>query len=356
MKSDFTRWAMAPASWITASAESLGDIVISTRIRIARNVPLYPFPHNAPNNVQTQLRSKVFEAAKLSTSLNRSIPFFLNELSSLEKSFLIERHLISVLHAKEQGEKGLIVSSGESISIMVNEEDHIRAATFSPGFSFSEAWDLLKTIDEDLEKHVPYAFDPKLGYLTACPTNVGTGMRVSFLLHLPVLVLTGKIQDTINRLSQMGFTTRGVYGEGTQGLGDLFQISNSNTLGLSERAILESTEKVVKQVTQTEKKETQSLLASEKNRAFEDLVFRSYGTLQSARMLNYEETMGCLSLIRLGKKMGMDIRPSLQGITNLFFLCQPAHLWIRSEKHPTTAQEEGVLRAEYTRKSLKKIS
>ena len=349
MKSDLAQWAAAPASWITGEGETLGETVISSRIRMARNLFTVPFPQNATAQLQKQAREQILAIFHSSKNLPAHTVFHINDFDQLERAFLMERQLISREHANTEGEKWLLVTTGESISIMVNEEDHIRAASFQPGLNLKDAWEKLDVLDDELSAKCSVAYDADFGYVTACPTNTGTGLRASCLLHLPGLTLTGKVNEVITKLERMGVTTRGFYGEGTRALGDLYQISNALTLGRSESFVLDGIGKVVRSVSSLEKIEEKALFDGPGKIQVEDRIFRSLGILQSARALEFEEGMHHLSLVRLGKKANLDIPLGMKKLTNLFFLAQPAHLWLRKGEAAAQSTTEAVLRADYMR-------
>ena len=346
---DFQNWASAPASWITSSGNTLKDTVLASRVRIARNLSSFPFPHNASNNLQKNILDTVMPAIQSTSSLKNGFAIKMSGLVPLNRNFLMERQLISHEHAFPDGARGLVVSAGESLSIMINEEDHIRAASFKPGFALSEAWGVLSKLDDELNQKVSIAYDSTFGYITTWPTNTGTGLRASCLLHIPGLVLLRQMPQAIQNLEGMGVTTRGFYGEGTSALGDLIQVSNSKTLGINETSIIESIEQVVKSLSKLEQKAEESLVQEPNRTKTEDRIFRSLGTLKSARLLNYEESMQHISLIRLGSKLGLDVGLNIADITNLFFLIQPAHLWIRGGGKDVSVADESRLRADYLR-------
>jgi protein arginine kinase len=235
---------------------------------------------------------------------------------------------------------------------MINEEDHIRAACFRPGLALTEAWETLSRLDDDLAGRLAFSYNAQLGYVTACPTNMGTGLRASCLLHLPALVMTGKIQHVINELAQYGLTARGFYGEGTMALGDLFQISNVRTLGESESQLIKEVEQAVKEICLREKQEHQNIQESNLKLRAEDLISRSFGTLQWARTLNLAEGMKHVSLVRLGLKLRKQLPLKMDKVTSFFFLSQPVHLQIRSPRSRTPVSVESI-RADYFRGELK---
>ncbi|MCB4755673.1 MAG: ATP--guanido phosphotransferase [Elusimicrobia bacterium] len=351
MAIDFSAWATAPASWIASPGNDLAGTVISSRVRVARNLTGFPFPHNAPVQSQRQILNLILPTLMKLGSLHASTGLRLDELNSLQRSFLMERQLISYQHANQQGEKGLVVSSGERLAIMINEEDHIRAACFSPGLALDEGWTSLNELDDEMKKVLPMAYDPEFGFITACPTNMGTAIRASCLMHLPALASTGRVQQVMRGLERANLVARGFYGEGTSSLGDLFQISNANTLGRSETALLSHVEKTVKTLSALEKDEQEVILKGDNRVRIEDRIFRSLGTLQSARVLNFNEAMYHLSMVRLGILLGVQVKADLTTITNAYFLIQPAHLLVRQKPSGTEVSDD-VLRAATLRQKL----
>lgn len=354
MNSQFAKWASAPPGWMSVPGNDLGGFVISSRVRIARNVAGLPFPHNNTLPAQNRILKDLSKFLASLTHLKSAHSFYLNDLSLIERSFLMERPLISREHACEKGERGLIVTAGEIISIMINEEDHIRAASFQAGLGLLEAWETLSALDDELMSKIPLAWDPAYGFITACPTNLGTGLRGSSLLHLPALSLTGKIQRVVHDLNDNGFVTRGFYGEGSRSLGDLLQISNSRTLGRTEAGAIKEVEKIIKGVCALEKKEEQALLEGATRPIMYDRVFRSLGTLKSARLLSFVEAMGHLSMVRLGILLKFDIDMALDKVTHLFFLAQPAHLMVQNGA--LEDREDQKVCADFLREKFKPVA
>jgi protein arginine kinase len=353
VNTNFARWSSAPPSWITTSGDSLDATVISSRVRIARNFANASFPHHASESAQKQVLDSAIAALKGTKHLDKSHAFFLETLTPVQRAFLAERHLISRQHTQTDGHKGLIVSAGESVSIMINEEDHIRAACFRAGLDLEDAWEAIERIDDDLSARAPISYASEWGFLTACPTNMGTGLRASCLVHLPALTLTNKIHQILETLPAAGLTVRGFYGEGTTAVGDLFQISNAQTLGRSETQILRDVEKGVRSLASLEAKEARNLLSERLNTQLQDRVFRAYGTLRYARTLEYGECMKLLSWVRLGVRLKLDLSLSIESINNLFFLTQPAHLSVHVVNEKLTAPEAET-RATFVREKLKR--
>ncbi len=327
-----------------------GDIVMSSRIRLARNLKEIPFPQWARRPQRIEVLSRLDDALKKSKFLKNALVVRLSELNELDRLFLVERHLISREHASSPNEKAAVIGDREIVAIMVNEEDHLRFQVLQSGFNLQEAWAVLGRIDAELEPKLSYAFAPEWGYLTACPTNVGTGMRASCMLHLPCLVMTKQINRVLHALTKLGLTARGLYGEGTEATGNFFQLSNQVSLGLSEEEILDNLERLIKQVVEQEEAARKALL-NQSREALEDRIWRAYGTLKSAHLITSNETVELLSLVRLGVDMGLI--PTLdRGLVNkLFIQTQPAHLQ-KLEGRALNPSERDTRRAKLLRDTL----
>lgn len=318
-------------SWLNGRGPSSG-IVFSSRVRLARNISGIPFPSRAAKIQKEEVFKKMKEVYKKIKSLKNTIFVSMEDLSDLDRQFLLERHLISQEHRVDLEAKGLVVSADERIAIMINEEDHLRIQVITSGFNLNECWDILNEIDNELSKIVHFSFSPELGYLTACPTNVGTALRVSCMLRLPALIFTKKINKILELLAKISFTTRGIFGEGTQALGDFFQISNQVSLGISEGELIDNLLGVVKQVIEQEM-EARSLLLKKHKVSLEDNVWRALGVLRNTRLISSKEALSHLSMLSLGLDLGiMDKEESLAGskgrelVNSLFIIIQPAHL------------------------------
>lgn len=323
--------AESMAEW-TSGKGLLSEIVISSRIRLARNIEGIPFP---PRAEEVDLKN-IYEITKQvieKSHLFKDLKFFLlDELSPLESQFLVEKHLISIYHAREKHPyRGCVYNQEETISIMINEEDHFRIQYLLSGLQLNEIWKFINQIDDEIGKDVTYAFSEKEGYLTSCPTNVGTGMRASVMLHLPALVKLNRLNDILKAISKIGYVVRGFYGEGTEVMGNLFQISNQITLGLSEEEIIDNLEKVNQQIVCQEQKARKELLSEFKSQ-LEDQVWRAYGILSNARIISSSETMELLSKLRLGVELGMISHLDLGTINKMMLLIQPAYLQMLAGK------------------------
>jgi protein arginine kinase len=278
----------------------------------------------------------------------------MDNLTAADKQLLVERHLISREHAAKSVGSGLILNREESFCVMVNEEDHLRMQALRPGFQIREAWNAIDRFDTSLEKKLDFAFDNELGYLTACPTNLGTGIRVSAMLHLPGCVLDEQINPIISSVNKLGLAVRGLYGEGTEALGNVFQVSNQMTLGESETVIVERLEKVLAQIIEHEQNARERLL-EKKSKVVLNHIGRAYGILANAHSISSKETMNLLSLMRLGIDMGLFPNTQRTLVDELFLVTQPAHLQ-RQFPDKLSAEERDLHRADMLRDRLKNVS
>lgn len=301
------------------------EIVISCRVRLARNLSRFPFPVKAELKNKEELLSVIEKLTGESKFLKEALFLRLNKLDELDRQFLMERHLISREHAAGENGSAVIIGKRELVNIMVNEEDHLRLQVLHSGFQLQESWSLINELDNDLDKKLDFAFSSRLGYLTSCPTNVGTGLRASVMLHLPALVLTKQINQVLQAILKLGLAVRGLYGEGTEASGNLFQISNQVTLGKSEDEIISSLEKVIKQIIGHERN-ARKLLIKNNVKQVEDRVGRAYGILRNAHIISSKEAIELLSTLRMGVDLGLLSQVDRQTINELFLLTQPAHL------------------------------
>lgn len=325
------------------------DIVISSRVRIARNLREYPFPMLATNQQSREVLDKVSAVMEQEDlkEISRFTLLPLTEMNELQKMVLVEKHLISPNLANESRNGAVILSDNESISIMVNEEDHLRIQCLYPGFQIKEAWDLANQVDDVFETELEYGFDEKRGYLTSCPTNVGTGIRASVMMHLPGLVLSQQINRILTAVTQVGLAVRGIYGEGSEALGNLFQISNQITLGQSEQEIIDNLYGVAKQIIEHERAARQKLVQESKVRIV-DRVNRSYGVLAHAAIIDSKEAAQRLSDVRLGIDLGMIRSVSPHVLNELMVMTQPGFLQqVAGEK--LSADERDMRRAQLIR-------
>ena len=327
------------------------DIVISSRIRLARNLAAFPFTNRASAHQKAEIESSLRERiAKL--GLEPPLDYLnVPGLSPLDRQFLVERQLISRELASAEGPRGVAVAPHETVSLMVNEEDHLRLQVMRSGFALDEAWQDIDKVDDLLEQKVTYAFSEEFGYLTACPTNVGTGMRASVMLHLPALVLTKQIEKVFRALQKINLAVRGLYGEGSRASGDFYQISNQVTLGKSETTILSEIREVIPQII-TYERQARTTLVRETKQALQDRVSRAFGTLCSATMMTSEETMDLLSSVRLGINLGLLDDLTIPTVNELFIHTQPAHLQ-KLMGSPLDGEERNAARARYLRRRLR---
>jgi len=335
--------------WLRGDGEE-SDVVVSTRIRLARNIDGFHFLTKATLEQKREIEALVRRKLK-EIDLPIALSYIsLPSLSEIDRSLLVERHLMSKEHSEGAGDRGVAISEDETVSIMVNEEDHLRLQVFRSGFELHGVWAQASEMDTLLESRMPFAFHSQFGYLSACPTNVGTGMRASVMLHLPALVLTKQIEKVFRAVTKINLAVRGLYGEGTQASGNFYQISNQATLGKTEQELLDNIASVVPQIIRYERRARESLKAESEKR-LEDKVWRSVGILQNARRMSSGEALELLSHIRLGMNTGILRSDSLPQINEMLLFSQPAHLQkiLRKGLEPS---ERDVARADFIRKTL----
>jgi len=316
--------ARSPAAWLSGDGPFSG-IVLSSRVRLARNLRGLPFGNRATNEERGRVIDDARAAAARATSLASGVYIDVSELSDVDRTLLFERHLISRDLAGEPGARGVLVEPSERVSVLVNEEDHLRVQGISPGYQLAAAWEIADRLDNELAQGLEFAFSDRWGYLTACPTNVGTGMRASVLIHLPSLVLTKQIGKVLQGIAQVGLAIRGLHGEGTEVMGNFFQVSNQTTLGVSESETVESLSRVAHQLIDREQEASRVLLRDARVEV-EDKVFRAYGILSSCRMITSEEMMSLASAVRLGVELGVLDSVPVASLNQMLILAQPAHL------------------------------
>jgi len=343
-------------SWLSGKGPQAG-IVFSSRIRLARNISGFVFPTKASDAKRNEVLKKVKAASTHVAELKNTNFIVLGDLTGLDKQFLLERHLISQEHMVPVAGKGLIVSKDEEIAIMINEEDHLRMQVITSGFDLKKCWSILDSIDNDFSKKINFSFLADLGYLTACPTNVGTAMRASCMMHLPALIFTKKINKILELLARISFTTRGLFGEGTQALGNFFQISNQVSLGASEEELIDNLAGVVNQVKDQEIAAREILLRKHKIN-LEDSIWRALGILRNCRLISSKETLSHLSILSLGLDLGIikdtnltKGRAAKELLNSLIIMTQPAHLQ-KIEGKPLKERERDYIRAEILREKL----
>jgi len=327
------------------------DIVVSSRIRLARNLSSYPFTSRASALQRSEIDQLLHDKIDKLDMDQRLEYVHLPGLPPLDRQLLVERQLISRELANAEGPRGVAVAPSETISIMINEEDHLRLQVIRSGFTLDECWQDIDRLDDALEQRIHYAFSDEFGYLTACPTNVATGMRASVMLHLPALVLTKQIEKVFRALQKIHLAVRGLYGEGSRASGDFYQISNQVTLGKSETTILTEIREVIPQIIAYER-QARSTLTRESRDLLHDRVRRALGTLQNAMMITSEETMDLLSNVRLGINLGLLEEITIRKVNELFIHTQSAHLQKLMGSSLDT-EERNSARARYLRQELR---
>ncbi len=317
------------------------DVVISTRVRLARNVNGYPFPAKLTKEKSKELTDEISKVLVQSNYGFEEID--IEALDDIKKNYLIEEYTISRNMLDGKISCKVFTGADGHVSIMANEEDHLRLQCIYSGFEPDKAYDLINKVDNLIGEKLPFAFSEKYGYLTACPTNVGTGMRVSFMVHLPALAMTGHLDDVFAAMGKLGVAVRGVYGEGSKSTGHIYQISNQVTLGLSEQEIIDKLTEVVNQVIAKEK-DLRNRVSKENGTAFTDKIMRSYGILKYAELLSSSELLELLSNVRLGVSLGMIDGVKLSQITDIMIKSRPAHI-ISDEGKVISATERDIKRA-----------
>src|SRR3989454_11431252 len=319
-------------------------IVLSSRVRLARNLRGFPFPGWAKKADRVKALEMIRPAVETSPQLASAFSESMDNLSAMDKQILVERHLISREHAAKGVGSGLVLNKEGTLCVMINEEDHLRMQALRPGLQLRSAWQGIDQVDTVLEKRLDYAFSNDLGYLTACPTNIGTGIRVSAMLHLPAMVLSEQINQIIQAVNKLGLAVRGLYGEGTEALGNVFQVSNQMTLGEAESDIVERLNKVLAQIIEHEEN-ARAMLLEKKPKTVYNHIGRAYGVLANAHSISSKETMNLLSLMRLGVDLGLFADLESWQEDEPFITTQPNHLQKRySEK--LSAEERDLLRAD----------
>src|SRR6266542_927407 len=329
-------------------------IVMSSRVRLARNLKGVAFPGWAKKAERIKTLEAIRPAVEALPQMADRFSETMDNFTLLDKNILVERHLISREHAAKNAGSGLVLNREETLCVMINEEDHLRMQALRPGLQLKQAWQAIDQVDSKLEKKLEYAFSPDLGYLTACPTNLGTGIRVSAMLHLPGLVLAEQINQIIQAVNKLGLAVRGLYGEGTEALGNVFQVSNQMTLGESESTIVERLEKVLAQIIEHEEN-ARATLMEKKAKMVHNHIGRAYGILANAHSISSKETMNLLSLLRLGVDVGLFPGVDRSLADELFLTTQPAHLQ-KQHTEKLSAEERDLLRADMVRERLKPIS
>ncbi|HEX3871317.1 MAG TPA: protein arginine kinase [Pirellulales bacterium] len=351
MTVDIEELARSCGEWLRGSGPE-SDIVISSRIRLARNLADFPFISRANTADRTEIERLMRERVTRVRDGAELDYVDVNKLEQIDRQFLFERQLISRELAEGQGARGVAIDPQERASLMINEEDHLRIQVMQSGLDLQTAWDKINRIDDLVEEQVTYAFNERLGYLTACPTNVGTGMRVSVMLHLPALVITRQIDKLFRSLQKISLAVRGLYGEGSQAMGDFYQISNQITLGRSETDLIKQVGDLVPTIIEYERK-AREFLVRESHENLHDRVSRAYGILRTAQTISSEETMHLLSSVRMGVNLGLIRDLEIPMLNQLFIYTQPAHLQKLSGVELDTA-DRNIERARFLRNRLNK--
>ena len=350
---DFDALTRTPGEWLRGTGPQ-SDVVVSSRIRLARNIAKYPFLTRADSKTRADIAAALRDVLDEVNVDGRLRYVDVARLDKLDRAVLVERQLISRELAETHGARGVGFGSEENVSVMINEEDHLRLQVLRSGFSIDECWDQADRLDDQIEQQMTYAFSNRHGYLTACPTNVGTGIRVSVMMHLPALVLSKEIQKVYQAMQKISLAVRGLHGEGSQATGDFYQISNQQTLGQSEEGLLAKLREVIDHVISYEQKVRRTLV-QEKRQSLHDQIARAHGTLRSAQTISSEETLKLLSSVRLGVHMNLIDDLSIPTLNELFVYTQPAHLQkLRGEELNT--DERNAARASYIRKRLSNVS
>ncbi len=346
----FSHFTSTPGEWLRGEGPH-HRVVISSRIRLARNLRHRAFPGWAKKAERTSILELIKPRIEELPEMQDSFSELLQDLSAVEKQVLVERHLISREHAAKSVGSAIVMNRRQTLSIMINEEDHLRMQSIRSGLQLKSAFKLVDKVDSTLERKLDFAYDQRLGYLTACPTNVGTGMRASAMLHLPGLVLSELINQVIQAVNKIGLAVRGLYGEGTEAMGNLFQISNQTTLGEKEEEIVARLTKVIETIIDKEHDARQVLIQKKSNTLW-DQIGRAYGVLTYAHAMTSKEALNLLSIMKLGTDLGAFPEDRRLPIDELFIDTQPAHLQ-KSSQQKLNAEERDHLRAQIIRERLK---
>ncbi|HZK26761.1 MAG TPA: protein arginine kinase [Thermoclostridium sp.] len=330
------------------------DVVLSSRVRLARNFKKYPFPHKSTPEQQKQIIEDTKDALyKGNQQMTEKFEFYnFGTLNNIEKSVFVEKHVASKELLEGKRERGILLSSDERISIMINEEDHLRIQCLATGMQLNEALEVCNNIDDLLSEFIEFSWDENIGYLTSCPTNIGTAIRASVMMHLPALVMTGYIKTVIEALGKLGLAVRGMYGEHTEASGNMFQLSNQITLGKSEEDILLSIKNIATQIIEQERALRQQLLRQNKYQ-LEDRIFRSFGILKNSRIIATNECLKHLSDLRMGVDLGIIEGISIEDINEIMLLVQPGSLQEKAKKR-LNVNERSIVRAKIVRDMMNK--
>ena len=352
MESDYIKKLTSKrVSWLRDSGPD-DDIAISSRIRLARNLQGIPFPIMADTLNLASVVHSVDDALQATKSLDNVLKINMSKITQLDADFLLERRLLSREFSMRKDNRCLFMNSSEDMAIMVNEEDHLRLQCIMPGFQFENIWDKLNKLDSELSSELPFCFDSKLGFLTSCPSNVGTGMRASVMLHLPALAIAGFSESLIQGVYKLGMAVRGILGEGSDNMGNLFQVSNQSTLGESEPEIIRRLSALVSQIIIHEKNARIKLQEVNMNKLL-DNIGRAYGVLRYAYSISTKEALQSLSMLRLGVDIGAIKTLDIHTVNELFITIQPAHLQKINETE-INSKERDQIRARLIRETINK--
>lgn len=350
------QWLEEPVlSWMKPGNAD-GDVVLSSRIRLARNLSGIPFPNRANAKQLSQVVEQVHDVLpELAINGHQYATIRLDSLNPLERFVLVERNITSPAHVENPCERSIILQDDAEVSILINEEDHLRIQCMRPGLDLAAAYDKANSIDDILESQLDFAYSEQLGYLTSCPTNIGTGLRASVMLHLPGLVLTKQIQRMVSAATQLGMAVRGIYGEGSEASGNIFQLSNQLTLGYSEQEIVDNLTSIARQVVEQERSARKSL-QSEAGISLPDRIWRAYGVLRFARSISSQEALALLSEVRLGVDLGILDTVDPQAFNELLVVTRPHYLIKQYGKPEYDASTRDQLRAKVIREKLAQAS
>jgi protein arginine kinase len=340
-----------PATWLEADGEE-SEIIMSSRVRVARNLARHRFTHNCDGEELSEILAEISGAAGKTKTFKNSVYVKMGEVSTLDRQFLSERHLVSRDFLHNSSHRGLVLNGDEDVCMMINEEDHLRLQSYGSGLDLKRTWSRATRLDDELTHSLDIAFSDHFGFLTACPTNAGTGLRVSVLIHLPGLVHSKEINKLLETLNKLSHTMRGFYGEGSEVMGNFFQLSNTATLGTSEEDIIKSLREMALKVVGFERRARDMLFAKART-LLEDKVWRAYGLLRYAHSVSTKEALSLISAVRLGVGVGIIEDVSIKTLNRLLVYTQPAHLQ-KLEDASMNSQERDVARAEYIRGLLTK--
>jgi protein arginine kinase len=336
------------------SSSSKCAIVLMTRIRLARNLAHRSFPGWADRNEREEILAECADALCATTAMKRCLNGPVSQMDPLQRQILVERHLISRELSGAKSGAGVVINKEQTLSVMINEEDHLRIQVLRAGFQLKKAWSTINAFDTAIEETLDYAFSPSLGYLTACPTNLGTGMRASAMMHLPALVIGGQMEKVVRAVNQLGMVVRGLFGEGSDASGSIFQISNQTTLGEAEEDIIKRLQSVLQSIIDHEVNAREKLLETDPHK-LQDKIGRAYGILQHSHLLTSSEAMNLLSLLRLGVDLGVFPDETRPLIDRLFIEAQPGHVQYASGKPELETTERDMLRASRLRDEFAKF-